>query len=283
MRRAGKRWFALLTVREKILYSLEGMGIAAIAGFLCFRSIWTLTALPPAAVVFLFYQERQKKERMLLARQIEFKNLLADLYSTTAAGGTLEKALRDAVKEMKRSGGRYPVLMPQMERVILEMDRNVPAEAALERFAEASEDPEIRHFVQVLKVAARSGGSLPDIIGRTAEMAAVRMEMNAEIETLLAGRKALGDGDPERARAISIFPSGFEGGKYEILLVYTGADHSSFACIGRLVHRQSKEKGSAFSGKDYEIPQPDREGGRCSQMSASRDRSGEGSPPPCTA
>ncbi len=190
MRRAGKRWFALLTVREKILYSLEGMGIAAIAGFLCFRSIWTLTALPPAAVVFLFYQERQKKERMLLARQIEFKNLLADLYSTTAAGGTLEKALRDAVKEMKRSGGRYPVLMPQMERVILEMDRNVPAEAALERFAEASEDPEIRHFVQVLKVAARSGGSLPDIIGRTAEMAAVRMEMNAEIETLLAGRKA---------------------------------------------------------------------------------------------
>lgn len=182
--------FQQLTGREKLLFSLEGAGITALAGFLCFRSILVIAAVPPVIAVFLHLKEEQKIHKMYLAQQTEFKNLMADLYSTTAAGGTLEKALRCAVQDMQRSGGRYPVLLPQMERVIVELDRNVPMDAALDHFGEKSRDPEIRHFIQVLKAASKSGGSLPDIIRRTAEMAALRAEMNAEIETMLAGRKA---------------------------------------------------------------------------------------------
>ena len=185
-----RKWFGQLSGREKLLYGLEGAGIAALAAFLCFRSVVALLAAPPVIAAFLHYKEEQKKHRIYLAQQTEFKNLMADLYSTTAAGGTLEKALRDALQEMKRSGGRYPVLTPQMERVIVELDRNIPVDKVLDHFGNRCGDPEIQHFVQVLKAAAGSGGSLADIIRRTSEMAALRAEMNAEIETMLAGRKA---------------------------------------------------------------------------------------------
>ena len=188
--KARKKWLRQLTGRELLLYGLEGAGITALAAFLCFRSAAALLAAPLVILWFLHFQEGQKKRKRDLAQQTEFKNLMANLYSTTAAGGTLEKAMRDSLQEMKRSRGRYPILLPQMERVIVELDRNIPMDAALEHFGERSGDPEIQYFVQVLKAAAKSGGSLPDIIRRTAEMAALRAEMNAEIETLLAGRKA---------------------------------------------------------------------------------------------
>ncbi len=182
-------WFAQLTGKEKILYGLEGLGITVLAAFLCFRSLPALLAAPPVIAGFLHFKEEQKAHRIYLAQQTEFKNLMADLYSTTAAGGTLEKALRDALQEMRRSAGRYPGLKPQMERMIVELDRNIPMGTVLDHFGSRCKDPEIQHFVQVLKAAVSSGGSLADIICRTAEMAALRAEMNAEIETMLAGRK----------------------------------------------------------------------------------------------
>lgn len=185
-----RKWFRQLTGKELLIYSLEGAGIAALAAYLCFRSFLAAAAAPPVIAVFLHLKEEQKKQKTYLAQQMEFKNLMADLYSTTAAGGTLEKALRGALQDMRLSGERYPVLLPQMERMIVELDRNIPMDRVLDHFGEKSKDPEIQHFVQVLKAAARSGGSLPDIIRSASEMAALRMEMNAEIETMLAGRKA---------------------------------------------------------------------------------------------
>lgn len=190
MKKTKRKWFSQLTGREKVLYGLEGAGIATLAAFLCFRSVLVLLAAPPFIAGFLHFKEDQKKHKIYLAQQTEFKNLMANLYSTTAAGGTLEKALRDALQEMRHSGGRYPVLMPQMERVIVELDRNIPMDTVLDHFGKRCGDPEIQHFVQVLKAAASSGGSLADIIRRTSEMAALRAEMNMEIETMLAGRKA---------------------------------------------------------------------------------------------
>ena len=83
-----RRWFAWLTGKEKLLYGLEGLGITVLAAFLCFRSVPTLLAAPPVIAGFLHFKEEQKKHRIYLAQQTEFKNLMADLYSTTAAGGS---------------------------------------------------------------------------------------------------------------------------------------------------------------------------------------------------
>lgn len=229
-----RKWLRRLTGREKVLYGLEGAGLTALAAFLCFRSAAAFLAAPFVIAAFLHYKAGEKKQKKYLAQQAEFKNLMANLYSTTAAGGTLEKALRDALQDMKHSGGRYPVLLPQIERVIVELDRNIPMDTALEHFGERSGDPEIRHFVQVLKVAAKSGGSLPDIIRRTAEMAALRAEMNAEIETLLAGRKA-------ELRVMLAVPAGILlymnlGSPEYMSVLYQGAAGRVIMCAALLVY-----------------------------------------------
>ena len=229
-----RRWFAWLTGKEKLLYGLEGLGITVLAAFLCFRSVPALLAAPLVIAAFLHLKEEQKKNRIYLAQQTEFKNLMAGLYSTTAAGGTLEKALRDALQEMRRSAGRYPVLMPQVERMIVELDRNIPMGTVLDHFGSRCGDPEIQHFVQVLKAAVGSGGSLADIIRRTAEMAALRAEMNAEIETMLAGRKT-------ELRVMLVVPAGILlymnlGSPEYMSVLYQGAAGRVIMCVALVLY-----------------------------------------------
>lgn len=191
MRRKHKKSrFAGLTGRECMLYSLEAAMLTALAGFLCYRSFLAMAAVPFVIPFFLRYKERVKEEKRGYALQTEFKNLVSILYSSTAAGGNLEKAFRDALQEMRQSRDRFPILLPEIERVVVELDRNIPVRQALDHFSLRSRDREIQSFIQVLKAAGKSGGSISDLMRQSAEMASLRLEINAEIETMLAGRKA---------------------------------------------------------------------------------------------
>lgn len=181
--------FIWLSRRDCLFCSLEAAGLTGFAGFLCYRSFLPLAAIPFVLPFYLRCKEQEKADKRAIAMQEEFKNLMAYLYSVTAAGGTLEKAFRDALQEMRQAADRFPILLPELERVVLELDRNMPIPKALDHFSIRTSDREIQSFIQVLKAAARSGGSLPDLMQQTAKMASLRLEMNAEIDTMLTGRK----------------------------------------------------------------------------------------------
>lgn len=169
---------------------LSGLGIGLLAVFLCYRSIFFL----PLSFLFVplhVRSRRLEREKNLAAeRRIEFKNIMAMLYSVTSAGGTLEKAVRDSLSEMRRSPDRFPVMIPEFELVCRLLDNNVPMERALGEFGRRSGDEDIRSFVQILAIAGRSGGSVAQIIRNTSEAVSMRMEMSSEIDTILAGKKA---------------------------------------------------------------------------------------------
>lgn len=111
------------------------------------------------------------------------------MYSSTAAGGTLEKALRDVRKDMLVSAGRYQVLLPEFEKICIQLDRNISVETVLNDFADRCNDKDILYFVKILNIARKSGGALSDIIRHTSDTMNLRMEINSEIDTLLAGKK----------------------------------------------------------------------------------------------
>lgn len=168
---------------------VKGAGFLLAAGWLCFRSpLWCaagLVLLP----FYLKYRKKEKQRKRQAVLQREFKDVMAILYSSTAAGGTLEKAFRDAADDMKASGGKYPVLLPEFERICFRLSRNIPMEDVLEDFAKRSGDEDISQFVRILSIAKKSGGSLSEIIRHTVDTMILRMEINDEIDTLLAGKK----------------------------------------------------------------------------------------------
>lgn len=167
----------------------QGIGIGIFVGWICYRS-WMACVFGILGVPFyiLYKIKKRKKERQMTLWR-EFKDATAMMYSSTAAGGTLEKALKDTRHDMKHSDTNYQVLIPEFDRMCLQLEQNQSLDAVLTSFAERSKDEDIAYFVRILIVARKSGGSLADIIRHTADTMNLRMEMNEEIETLLAGKR----------------------------------------------------------------------------------------------
>lgn len=179
----------MMTEMGSWLEWLKGSCLIIAGGWLCFQSLWAcligMTGLP----LYLKYRQKEKNKKRKAEVWEEFRHVTAFLYSSTAAGGTLEKALRDAVQDMRVSDNRYPLLLPEFERIISRLDRNISVDEALNDFAVRSQDEDIIYFVKILAIAKKSGGSLADVIQHTADTMNLRMEINSEIETILAGKK----------------------------------------------------------------------------------------------
>ena len=167
----------------------QGILLGSLTGWLCYRSVWACAASAAVVPFFVRYKEKLRKKQRKLVLWREFKDAAAMMYSSTAAGGTLEKALRDTCHDMKISDERYQILIPEFERMCLQLDRNQSLENVLEDFSNRSEDEDIAYFVRILTVARKSGGSLSAIIRHMSDTMNLRMEINGEIETILAGKR----------------------------------------------------------------------------------------------
>ena len=165
---------------------LKAALILAGAGWLCYRLWWVLL---PALPLLARYFREEKHQKRYAAVQSEFKDVMRLLYSSAASGSTLEKTLRDTAADMAADAMRYPCLLPEFTKLCRRLDRNVPISDALSQMSGHIGDEDIRHFVQILIIASKSGGSLPDIIHRTSETMALKIAANEEIETILAGKK----------------------------------------------------------------------------------------------
>lgn len=168
---------------------LKGGLLIGAAGWLCFRS-WLVCL---AGMVLLPFFVRAREKQMDRTRQYqlwrEFRNVTTILYSSTAAGGTMEKAFRDAARDMAASARNYPLLLPEFQRLCHQLDSNRSMEEALTELAMRCRDEDIASFVEILCIARKSGGSLSEIIRQLTDTMNMRMEVNTEIETILAGKR----------------------------------------------------------------------------------------------
>ena len=85
--------------------------------------------------------------------------------------------------------GEKAAITNEMKRIGKGIENRIPLEKLLLEFASRWQIEEITEFAEVFAIARRSGGNLPDILGRTAEVIRDRMEIDTEIDILLSSRK----------------------------------------------------------------------------------------------
>ena len=165
---------------------VEGLLVLALAGWVCFKIPFLLL---PALPVYVKIRKKQERGKGRLAAAREFKEVMRFMYSAAASGATLEKTIRDTAGEMQREPAKYPFLLPEFKRMCTEMDNHTPLKKVLGQFADRCGDEDIRHFARILIIASKSGGSFSEIIRRTSETIGLRLSVNEEIETILAGKR----------------------------------------------------------------------------------------------
>lgn len=141
--------------------------------------------------VSLLYM-RQWRSDCCRKKELKFREQFRDsMYAFSAsmkAGYSVENAIRAAEKDLRTMYGSDSRIRREFTCMIHELDMNRTAETVLKGFSERVKQEDVENFVTVFVVAKRAGGDSISIIRNAVRMIGDKMEVEREIQTLLAAK-----------------------------------------------------------------------------------------------
>lgn len=176
--------------RKEIIQSvLIGYVLAFLLFYLFYRSVLISGILAIAgAALFPGFLKREKERRGRWQMMVEFKDAMDSMVSALIAGYSMENAVSEAYRDLKPMYGPTPMiceLKNLQERIRLQE----PLDKLLLEFGRRSRIEDILTFAQIYATARRSGGNLVKVMKRTADNIGEKMEIQREIQTMIAGKK----------------------------------------------------------------------------------------------
>jgi tight adherence protein B len=181
------------TVYERICCILAGAGLAAAIAGLFYRS-WCamlLFVIPCGIFCTRSYKRRQvqKRKNQLL---LEFRDGMQAVSAALLAGYSMENAWREAENEVKKQYGEQSCFYQELSCMNAAVRVSQPLEKVVSDFAQRSDCEDIESFAEVFGFAKRSGGNYVRIIRNTVQKLSDRIEVEQEIQTVLAGKRLEG-------------------------------------------------------------------------------------------
>ena len=175
--------------KEQALYVAEGLLLVALIAYFFYRSWIACIGLMP--VLFLFLREKKKelakKQRQDLS--VQFKDLILTVSANQKAGYSIENAFRESYRDMAMLYGEEAIICKELRHIIAGLDNNVVLEQLLYNLGMRSGLPDVVQFADVFLIAKRSGGSMTDILSKTAAVIEQKTETDKEIQLMISAKK----------------------------------------------------------------------------------------------
>ena len=168
---------------------LWGLGIAVFFSFFFYRSAWALLPMLLVGGVFLYWRQqkqKRKQERMLL---LQFKECVLSVAGSLKAGYAVENAFVDSIGDMVIMFGENGQIVEELKRLGRGLRNNETLEALLQEMAQRCGLEEMCEFAEVFVIAKRNSGNVTETIEIYSSMITGKLELEAEIETLLAAKR----------------------------------------------------------------------------------------------
>ena len=175
--------------RDISLWIFEGIIMLLVVSFLFYDSLLGALLLSPYLVIYLRRKalEKNSKERRQLVTQ--FKDGMVAVSFALNAGYSIENSFREAVKELMTLYGSQSAIVICFEKMLRRIKNNENIEDVLSEFAIKTQIEDIMYFADVFGYAKRSGGDLISIIKNTASTIRDKIEVDAQIQTAISGKK----------------------------------------------------------------------------------------------
>ena len=176
-------------VKEYILYTAEGLFIAALIGYFFYRSWIACIGLLPIVLLFLQRKKRElaKKQRQDLS--IQFKDLILSVSANQKAGYSIENAFRESYRDMAMLYGEEGIICMELRYILTGLDNNIVLEKLLYGLGMRSGLPDVVQFADVFLIAKRNGGNMTDILAKTAAVIEQKTETDKEIQLMIGAKK----------------------------------------------------------------------------------------------
>ena len=180
----------VLNRREKVMYYSLGIIFFFLVGHVFYNSV--IVSILLTSLSFLFVKNIKKD---LLAKEktnikIQFKEGIYAISSALNAGYSIERSFQEAVRDLKLIyiDSSTPIIN-EFEIITRKVEMNIPIETVLMDFAIRSEIDDIKDFAEVFVTCKRTGGDIIKVIKDTSKNIAEKIEINREIELVIAAKK----------------------------------------------------------------------------------------------
>lgn len=130
-----------------------------------------------------------RKKKQLNELRVQFKDLMESLTSSYSAGENTVEAFRDAVGDMASIYGEDADIVREVQMICTGLENNINIEELLLDFAKRSSLDDVMSFANVFEICNRQGSDLKRIVSDTREIINDKIEVEMEIETMIAGSK----------------------------------------------------------------------------------------------
>ena len=175
--------------KDIVICLLISLLLSGIAAWILYKSIWGIFL---EIIIFPLCRNNYKNMQIKKRKKIllyQFKDGMQSLSVALVAGFSIENAWRETLKEMEELHGKEAYIVQEMRQINAGIQMNRPVEELLYQFAVRSECEDIIEFAEVFRFAKRSGGNLGKIMQNTIEHISEKMDVEREIETVIAGKK----------------------------------------------------------------------------------------------
>ena len=174
---------------EYILAAGRTLGILAVVSYLFYESVIAFIALLPFSIWYFLRWEAEcigKKQREF---QAQFREAIQSVSSSMRVGYSVENAMKEAKRDLSLLYSEDTAIQREFTHMVRQIYLQVPMEQIMEEWSGRVCQEDVRNFVNVFVMAKKSGGNMLGIIKSTTDQIREKLEVRAEIETMLAARK----------------------------------------------------------------------------------------------
>lgn len=179
-----------LNRKEMIQYGFVGGAGTYILLYLFFKSIlFGAVCSPFGAVLFCLYQKKQLLKKRRWQLMVEFKDAMDGFVSALAAGYSLENAVAETYEDLLMMYGEETIMTEELKIIRQKISLRQPLDELFLSLGRRSGVDDIITFAQIYETARKSGGNLIHVMKRTAANIGEKIEIQREIQTMIAGKK----------------------------------------------------------------------------------------------
>lgn len=160
-----------------------------VISWLFYESWLAFVCLIPAGVWYFLHWEAGCIRRKKLEFTGQFREAIQSLSASMRVGYSVENAMKEAKKDLSILYREDTAIQREFTHMVRQIYLQVPMEQIMEEWADRVDQEDVRNFVNVFVMAKKSGGNMLGIIRNSADRIRDKLEIRAEIDTMLAARR----------------------------------------------------------------------------------------------
>lgn len=156
-----------------------------------FRSLGSAVIITLVSTIYPYYFVSARKRKLKLLLNYQLRDGLNALQASLKAGSSLSNALIRSYEDLEKifQNEKDKPIVDEFRIIAYELDLMMPVEEVLMNFRDRNNIEDISDFVNVTLMTKNQGGNLNEVIGRVTEIISDRIQIEQEINTLVAGKK----------------------------------------------------------------------------------------------